>query len=856
MLDLGETSQSLTHCLPDSPSKQAQVLSPKARSPNWHITQSQQITSSAYGAGLRKTKKIIKSKLPCMDSYANVTPDVTPNDSFAHSAVNICQISFHPNSNLMQNPVTPPIDGELPSSNVEPSNPLFNTTNLSSLQSSNPPEPRIRLQLVIDDASDTIFTHVHVYEGLGHRLLQSDGTNILVPPKGPFCQKNGKIRKNYILPQFNNRHNWSLKDQYFVDIIERANSYDATNGQIFPPNHEWVDAFADPNGTNAKFKQFFSPLNNAFKHNWSDANVYAFPPMHDETITKTLQYHIAQQQLANTKGTAFRGIYLVPYQPRATYWSLTSNFQLLKYFRAGTPMFETIGKHGKSHPISSIVPMCALYDMGYSTPDYQVAYLNAMDLASSALDRCTFDYPLDNFDWDCNSKIVSNTPTNTCQLTQTTTTPKVNHILSTIKEEIDGGIEDFTPTNIFSKSHPSENNKTNKTPFSNELGDLPNKQTNPFSNELGKLTNLQTIQPTHNHPIPKAENPDPIQLSSQMARVRIQNMLFTSKRTSQLPSQVKFTPTRDEVEIKKFKSIGKLNNILEEDTPDWDDVDASVAQHIQTLKAMKDQEEEQADTGIEPVDPSLFTKTWEEGGLLPKAHIRHIQGKDEVLLGETCMVIRTKTQGKYLNTTLIDEGATESVLNIDWYEAQGIDWRKEFGLSPDAQPGVVQMANHAPVPTYGKATANMKITGVNCKSFDYPFHFLTLGKYNYAQILGIDWKNDFQLITFNHEYKIYIRKLKVEVMTKAMSSSMYQMMYNQDPNKEAPPLEESNPKQINKDIRMLTARLQRMSIHIPPTAFLRQIVVRPIKPDEDNQNNHTIPKKWKPEQPYKKGQTS
>jgi hypothetical protein len=74
---LGETSHAFTHGLPDSPSQQAQVLSPKARSPNWHLTQSAQLTSSAHGAGLtKKKKKPFKSHLPCMDSYANVSPTI------------------------------------------------------------------------------------------------------------------------------------------------------------------------------------------------------------------------------------------------------------------------------------------------------------------------------------------------------------------------------------------------------------------------------------------------------------------------------------------------------------------------------------------------------------------------------------------------------------------------------------------------------------------------------------------------------------------------------------------------------------------------------------------------------------
>jgi hypothetical protein len=41
--------------------------------------------------------------------------------------------------------------------------------------------------------------------------------------------------------------------------------------------------------------------------------------------------------------------------------------------------------------------MCVLYDMGYTLPDYQTAYLNAMDLASSALDKCVYDYPMNDF---------------------------------------------------------------------------------------------------------------------------------------------------------------------------------------------------------------------------------------------------------------------------------------------------------------------------------------------------------------------------------------------------------------------------------------------------------------------------
>jgi hypothetical protein len=148
-----------------------------------------------------------------------------------------------------------------------------------------------------------------------------------------LSEKNGKVRKNYRLPYFTDRNNWSVKDSYLEDIFSKAHEYDATNGHILHGSDHWVDAFADPGGGNAKFRRYWSPLNNAFKHKWSETNVYAFPPMNDDTISKTLQYHIAQQQIANKQGDAFRGIYIVPYQPSASYWKYTSNFQLLKYFR-------------------------------------------------------------------------------------------------------------------------------------------------------------------------------------------------------------------------------------------------------------------------------------------------------------------------------------------------------------------------------------------------------------------------------------------------------------------------------------------------------------------------------------------
>jgi hypothetical protein len=199
--------------------------STKDKTPLWQTNQSNILRSTALGAGLKKQKKL-KTKLPCMDSYVNVQPSVNVNNP---SIIQINHIQFNPNTNTLENPVQP----------IAQDTPRVD-------------EPRIKLQFTCEE--DVVFVNLHVYEGLGHRLLQSDGTNIVVPPKGPFCQKNGKIRKSYRLPHFSNRHNWSLRDTYLEDIFNKAQEYDSANGHIFPESNEWVDAFAEPNGSNAKFR--------------------------------------------------------------------------------------------------------------------------------------------------------------------------------------------------------------------------------------------------------------------------------------------------------------------------------------------------------------------------------------------------------------------------------------------------------------------------------------------------------------------------------------------------------------------------------------------------------------------------
>jgi hypothetical protein len=779
-----------THGCESSPT-QDNVKSPKAKTPMWMQHQSAMLKSAALGVGLRKKGKF-KAHFPCMDSYANVTPIVSAKTP---SVIQVNHIQFNPISNVLENPVQP-----------------------ITHDTSKVDEPRIKLQLNCE--GDSVYVNLHLYEGLGHRLLQSDGTNTLLPPKGPFCQKNGKVRKSYRLPYFTDRHNWSLRDSYLEDIFEMAQQYDSANGHIFPDNDQWVDAFADPSGENAKFRKYWSPVHNAFRQNWSDVNVYAFPPMNDDMIAKTLQYHLAQQQIANSKGVAFRGIYIVPYQPSAKFWKYTSNFQLLKYFRVGTPMFQSAVKHGKSHTIQSSVPMCALYDMGYTLPNYQLAYLHAMDLASSALDRCEFDYPMEEFSWEDVPNNTSSTPSTRRQLSDAPTRPpEVYHINSMCSSQ--NGSHTVKATHI----------ATNMGTHHNLCSNSP---TLDFDGKIEDIT-------------PKS---DIFQEHAKLAKIRVCNMLHCKGDPVEMISQVQTKLSTIDQELRKLSPIGKLANILGDDNPDWDSVDAAIMEHVDTLHQTQLENDQNPSTydSIEPVDPAMFSKTWEEGGLLSKMCVRQIQSTPQVdpniLIGETCMVLKTKINNKHCNTSLVDEGATDSVLNVDWYEHHGIDWRKEFNVPIDATPGVVHMANQTPVATYGTARAKVTLLDAKGKSFSFPFHFMSLGKYNYAQILGIDWKNALQVATFNPEYKLWIRALDVEVIAKAMPLKIYHMMYNP---KEEPssPIEESTPKQISKDIRLLSARLRRMHINIPPTAFLRQIVVRPAKDEETHQVSDATPSFWK-----------
>jgi hypothetical protein len=50
----------------------------------------------------------------------------------------------------------------------------------------------------------------------------------------------------------------------------------------------------------------------------------------------------------------------------------------------------------------------------------------------------------------------------------------------------------------------------------------------------------------------------------------------------------------------------------------------------------------------------------------------------KVVVMDKCIVIKTKVLNKYNTTSLVDGGATDSVLNVDWYTQRGIDWKSIF----------------------------------------------------------------------------------------------------------------------------------------------------------------------------------
>jgi hypothetical protein len=101
-------------------------------------------------------------------------------------------------------------------------------------------------------------------------------------------------------------------------------------------------------------------------------------------------------------------------------------------------------------------------------------------------------------------------------------------------------------------------------------------------------------------------------------------------------------------------------------------------------------------------------------------------------------------------------------------------------------------------------------------------------------------------VTSLPEYTLNLRKLKCIVNAHPMPIRLYQIRTHDPKSTEPDPsCEEVSPQQLAKDIRLLSARLRRMHIHVPPTSFLRQIIVRPVKEDDNLEQVHnTTPTTW------------
>jgi hypothetical protein len=165
--------------------------------------------------------------------------------------------------------------------------------------------------------------------------------------------------------------NWILQSKYFEDTFKSIQDCDELNGHITPSLCNFTDAFCDPRGAYKKCKDYWSVVDNAFQRQWKNTNIYAFPPGEDDFIYKTLQYHCLQQSMAHQKNASFRGVYIIPYRPRAKYWKFVSNFMVLKMYKKGTLLFLPSLKTPKGPipaPIACPYPMCVTQGKALDTP--------------------------------------------------------------------------------------------------------------------------------------------------------------------------------------------------------------------------------------------------------------------------------------------------------------------------------------------------------------------------------------------------------------------------------------------------------------------------------------------------------
>jgi hypothetical protein len=163
-------------------------------------------------------------------------------------------------------------------------------------------------------------------------------------------------------------------------------------------------------------------------------------------------------------------------------------------------------------------------------------------------------------------------------------------------------------------------------------------------------------------------------------------------------------------------------------------------------------------------------------------------------------------------------------------------------LHGELEQDTVYMADQHPVTTYGHVNIEVGLTDHKGKKFVHDFYLMRLGKYNYAQILGFDWKRKFRTVTKLPEYTIEIRELDCIVNAHPLRTRLYnsiRCMTGALSRKVAKPsddkftCEEVHPSEIAKDIRTLSMQLRRLHLDVPPQAFLRQVVIRPAKVEDE-----------------------
>lgn len=687
----------------------------------------------------------------------------------------------------------------------------------------------VNLQIDIQD-DGYIKLNIHCFDQHSHTIHDSEGPHIAPYVGDPGSHKVGNRRYKQSHPYHAHKSGHVLLKEPFQKIFESIQEYDALNGQVTPSLAQWTDAFADFRGKHALCDQYWSALNNPFKFKWSDTNIVAFPGMNDALIFQTLEYHLLHQQLASRKAQYFKGVYIVPYRPHTAWWKFVSNFQLLKVYQKGTHLYGHPSIHtGRVSKMASNEKMYVLYDPGYVQSNTSNAYYYALSKCFEQLgDQEMFD-----FWFEQNSSL-------------STTSPQCMVDVGEVQEIKHGEFQtEILPSYVSDFLH-----KHNLNPHRIELSyDNEGWEVSMADNECdGYISEVihipkpisfwesTAVWPQGIVIMPNIEYKHDLGSSlphhCTMPQLRAYNLEHCYHEPETLPNWLHETNTSKDNQmgmLRTMGSVGKLVNVLEENDPDWDQVDYAIQEHIKVLHTSKEEEAPDKDEHND-----MFHKTWLEGGLLPLGcKIRQVSlDMEDMAMESRCLVVKTKIRNTIHNTCLVDGGATHSVMNVDWYEDQGIDWKSMFNISELPQhKGTMYMANDVPAEILGIAEVPMELTDAKGNKFTQAFYLMKLGKHNYAHILGFDWQYKYHARISLPEYTIELRKLGCSVSGHPIPIRLYQLR-GTAMEQTKPTCEEVGPQEFMKEVRLLSARLRRFHLHIPQDAFLRQILVRPAKEDD------------------------